>query len=109
MRILQIFFCIIFFAYWNANKPTDYPNGPSTPGQESFLRVTDSSVTSSPGSWNDLPNGGAGVAYAAQGYVVEYGGTVGDSPLNITATTTLNISNDQAITNRRITYRVNGN
>ena len=97
------------FAFWNANEPNDYPNGPSTPGQENFAHITDPSVTSSLGSWNDLPNNGGGGAYAAQGYVVEYGGMVGDPPFNITATTTLNISNCQVIMNRRITYRVNGN
>lgn len=97
------------FAFWNANEPNDYPNGPSVPGQENFAHITDPSVTSSPGSWNDLPNTGGGGAYAAQGYVVEYGGTAGDPVLNITATTTLNISLCQIITNRRITYRLKNN
>lgn len=96
------------FAFWNSNEPNDYPGGPGTPGQENFAHITDPSVTSSPGSWNDLPNTtGTSGAYAAQGYVVEYGGTVGDPTLNITATTTLNISDCRVITNRRITYRVN--
>lgn len=95
------------FAFWNNNEPNDYPGGPGTPGQENFAHITDPSVTSSPGSWNDLPNvTSASGAYAAQGYVVEYGGTAGDPVLNITATTTLNISLCHVITNRRITYRV---
>ncbi len=98
------------FAFWNANEPNDYPGGPGTPGQENFAHITDPSVTSSPGSWNDLPNTtGTSGAYAAQGYVVEYGGMIGDPPLNITATTTLSISLCQVITNRKITYRVKGN
>jgi len=46
------------FAFWNNNEPNDYPGGPTTPGQENFAHITDPSVTSSPGSWNDLPNGG---------------------------------------------------
>jgi hypothetical protein len=91
------------FAFWNTNEPNNCCGG------EDYAHITDPSVTSSPGSWNDLPNAGGGGAYAAQGYVVEYGGTVGDPPLNITATTILNISNCKVITNRRITYRVKGN
>jgi len=98
------------FAFWNAAEPNDYPGGPATPGQENFAHITDPSVTTSPGSWNDLPNTtGTSGAYAAQGYVVEYGGMVGDPPLNITATTTLDMSRCNVITNRRITYRVRGN
>ena len=97
----------ITFAFWNANEPNDYPDGPITPGQENFAHITDPSVTTSPGSWNDLPNAGGGGAYAPQGYVVEYGGTSGDPILNITATTTLNLSECTVITNKRITYRVN--
>lgn len=99
----------VTFAFWNANEPNDYPDGFVTPGEENFAHITDPSVTVSPGSWNDLPNGGGGGAYAAQGYVVEYGGMAGDPPLNITATTTLNISNCNVITNRRITYRIKPN
>ncbi len=91
------------FAFWNSGEPNNCCGG------ENYAHITDPSVTSSPGSWNDLPNAGGGGSYAAQGYVVEYGGTVGDPPLNITATTTLNISLCQVITNRRITYRVKGN
>ncbi len=96
----------ITFANWNGNEPNNCCGG------EDYAHIADASVISSPGvpgSWNDLPNGGGGGAYASQGYVVEYGGTVGDPPLNITATTTLNISNCTVITNRRITYRVNPN
>lgn len=99
----------ITFAFWNNNEPNDYPGGAAVPGQENYAHITDNTVGIL-GSWNDLPNVTAtSGAYSAQGYVVEYGGMVGDPPLNITATTTLNISNCQVITNRRITYRVKGN
>ena len=94
------------FANWNGNEPNNCCGG------ENYAHIADASVISSPGvtgSWNDLPNGGGGGAYASQGYVVEYGGTSGDPPLNITATTTLTISNCNVITNRRITYRIGGN
>lgn len=97
------------YAFWNSGEPNDYPND-AVPGQENYAHITDPSVTSTPGSWNDLPNvTSSSGPYAAQGYVVEYGGMIGDPPLNITATTTLAISLCQVITNRRITYRINGN
>jgi len=97
------------FAFWNANEPNDYPNA-GVDGEENYAHITDPSVTSSPGSWNDLPNvTNTSGAYSAQGYVVEYGGTAGDPVLNITATTTLDISSCQVVTNRRITYRVDRN
>jgi hypothetical protein len=81
------------FAFWNANEPNDYPDGPTTPGEENFAHITDPSVTTSPGSWNDLPNAGGGGAYAPQGYVVEYGGTSGDPVLNISGNTLITIDN----------------
>ncbi|WP_343485915.1 hypothetical protein [Allomuricauda sp. d1] len=93
------------FAFWNNNEPNDYPDGPTTPGEENFAHITDPSVTTMPGSWNDLPNAGGGGAYAPQGYVVEYGGMPGDPTLSITATTTI-VVKCHIITNRRITYRV---
>ncbi len=82
------------FAFWNNNEPNDYPDGPTTPGEENYAHITDPSVTTQPGSWNDLPNAGGGGAYAPQGYVVEYGGTIGDPVLSITATTTLNMDTE---------------
>lgn len=99
----------ITFAFWNTGEPNDYPGGAATPGQENYAHITDNTV-GVVGSWNDLPNVTAtSGAYSAQGYVVEYGGTAGDPPLNITATTTLNLSSCQVITNRGITFRVDGN
>ncbi len=91
------------FAFWNLNEPNNCCGG------ENYAHITDPSVTSSPGSWNDLSNSGGGGAYAAQGYVVEYGGTIGDPTLNITATTSINLSSCSVITNRRITDRVKPN
>lgn len=92
------------YAFWNSGEPNNCCGG------ENYAHITDPSVTSSPGSWNDLSNTGAGSgAYASQGYVVEYGGMIGDPVLNITATTTIDISGCTVLTNRRITYRVNKN
>lgn len=100
------------FANWNGGEPNDYPDD-AVPGQENYAHIADASVIrggAPVGAWNDLPNVTAtSGAYSAQGYVVEYGGMVGDPPLNITATTSLNISDCRVITNRRITYRVKGN
>ncbi len=81
------------YAFWNANEPNDYPDGPVTPGQENFAHITDPSVTTQPGSWNDLPNAGGGGAYAPQGYVVEYGGMPGDPILSISGNTLITMDN----------------
>jgi hypothetical protein len=81
------------YAFWNANEPNDFPDGPITPGEENYAHITDPSVTSTPGSWNDLPNAGGGGAYAPQGYVVEYGGTPGDPILNVSDNTSITIDN----------------
>ncbi|UII80488.1 proprotein convertase P-domain-containing protein [Flagellimonas sp. CMM7] len=76
-----------FFAFWNAGEPNQS-------GNEDYAHITDVSVTSSPGSWNDLPNTtSTSGPYQAQGYVVEYGGTTGDPVLSITGVTTITIDN----------------
>ncbi|WP_396637472.1 C-type lectin domain-containing protein [Maribacter sp. R77961] len=78
------------FAFWNNNEPNEFPDGPSVPGQENYAHITDNSVGIQ-GSWNDLPNTGGSDAFAAQGYVVEYGGLNGDPVLNLTAVTSITI------------------
>ncbi len=74
------------FAFWNAGEPNNV-------GNEDYAHITDPSVTTTPGSWNDLPNAGGGGAYAPQGYIVEYGGTTGDPVLSISGVTTLTVDN----------------
>ncbi len=75
------------FAFWNSGEPNQS-------GDEDYAHITDPSVTSTPGSWNDLSNTGAGSGpYQPQGYVVEYGGTTGDPVLSITGVTTITIDN----------------
>jgi lectin-like protein len=74
------------FAFWNSGEPNNV-------GNEDYGHITDVSVTTQPGSWNDLPNAGGGGAYQSQGYVVEYGGTSGDPTLNITEVTSITIDN----------------
>ncbi len=92
------------FANWNGGEPNNVGGG-----GEDYAHIAAASVIrgGAPiGAWNDLPNNGGGGAYASQGYVVEYGGMSGDPVLNLTATTTINISSCTVITNRRITLRV---
>ncbi|MEO0901344.1 MAG: C-type lectin domain-containing protein, partial [Bacteroidota bacterium] len=74
------------FAFWNSGEPNNS-------GNEDYAHITDVSVTSTPGSWNDLPNAGGGGAYAPQGYVVEYGGTTGDPVLSLSGVTTITVDN----------------
>ena len=72
------------FAFWNANEPNNQ-------GPEHYAHITDDSVTSTPGSWNDLPLGGGNGPYEPKGYLVEYGGMPGDPVLNISASTSIYI------------------
>jgi hypothetical protein len=89
------------FANWNGSEPNNL-NG------EEYANIAAALVIGGVASirdWNDLPNNGGG-AYASQGYVVEYGGMHGDTVLNSTATTSLDVSACAVITNERITYGV---
>jgi len=95
------------YAFWNANEPNDYPDGPVTPGEENFAHITDPSVTTQPGSWNDLPNAGGGGAYAPQGYVVEYGGTPGDPVLSVSDNTLITMDNVAPTASNPVAVNVN--
>lgn len=94
----------VTYANWNGNEPNNVgSNG------EDYAHIAAASVIrgGAPiGAWNDLPNGGGGGAYSSQGYVVEYGGIVGDPVLTITAATSL-VVRCQIVSNRNITYRTN--
>ncbi len=72
------------YSNWNANEPNNSGNN------EDYAHITDVSVTTNPGSWNDLPDSTAGQPpqYTATGFVVEYGGMPGDPELSISASTT---------------------
>jgi gliding motility-associated-like protein len=79
----------------NGSAPTgiysNWNNGePNNAGNEDYAHITDLSVTTIPGSWNDLPNDTTNQPsnYQAKGFVVEFGGMPGDMPLSISATTT---------------------
>ncbi len=75
------------FAFWNSGEPNNVGAG-----GEDYAHITDNSIGVQ-GSWNDLPNSGGGGPYQAKGYVVEYGGSVGDPILNISASTLVTIDN----------------
>ncbi|WP_181369524.1 T9SS type B sorting domain-containing protein [Flavobacterium album] len=70
------------YAFWNTGEPNNQNN-------EDYAHITAPGI-GVPGSWNDLSvTGDATGAYAAQGYVVEYGGMPGDPPITISASTTI--------------------
>ena len=76
------------FALWNEGEP----NNAAASGGEDYAHIADPSVTSIPGSWNDLSNQGGNGVYSPRGYVVEFGGTPGDPELSVSGTTLITIS-----------------
>jgi len=72
------------FAFWNTGEPNNQDN-------EDYAHITQPGVGIK-GSWNDLSNAGAGGGdYQPKGYVVEFGGMPGESPLEIAASTKITI------------------
>ncbi|MCR4034027.1 MULTISPECIES: T9SS type B sorting domain-containing protein [Flavobacterium] len=72
------------FAFWNTGEPNQQ-------GDEDYAHITQPGVGIR-GSWNDLSNtGGASGDYQPKGYVVEYGGMPGETPLEIAASTKITI------------------
>ncbi|CAH8294683.1 gliding motility-associated-like protein [Mariniflexile fucanivorans] len=70
------------FSFWNTNEPNQA-------GDEDYAHVTAPGVGIT-GSWNDLSNTGElSGNYQPKGYIVEYGGMPGESPLNISASTNI--------------------
>jgi gliding motility-associated-like protein len=72
------------FAFWNTGEPNQQ-------GDEDYAHITQPGVGIR-GSWNDLSNtGSASGDYQPKGYVVEYGGMPGETPLEIAASTKITI------------------
>lgn len=71
------------FAFWNWEEPNNL-------GDEDYAHVTAPGV-GRPGTWNDLPLIGGVGDYEPKGYIVEYGGMVGDPPLTLSASTRIRI------------------
>lgn len=65
------------FGYHNWQPPGSGSGGePNQSGDEDYAHMM--SWTSPSGQWNDLPDTGGGGNYEPTGYIVEYGGQVGD-------------------------------
>jgi len=72
------------FAFWNTGEPNNQ-------GNEDYAHITQPGVGIR-GSWNDLSNtGDLSGNYQPKGYVVEYGGMPGETPLEIAASTKITI------------------
>ena len=71
---------------WNTGEPNEFQGG------EDYAHITADGVGID-GSWNDLPDDTSGqpVDFQAKGYIIEYGGSLGDPPLNISTSTSIYI------------------
>lgn len=75
------------FAFWNSGEPNQFGGA-----EEDYAHITAPGVGIN-GSWNDLTNtGDPSGNYQPKGYIVEYGGTIGDPALQLSASTTLTMS-----------------
>ncbi|MBF4466538.1 T9SS type B sorting domain-containing protein [Flavobacterium sp. LC2016-12] len=77
---------IMSYTFWNNGEPNNL-------GDEDYAHITQPGVGIR-GSWNDLSNTGSltpGDNYQPKGYVVEYGGSAGELPLEIAASTKITI------------------
>ncbi|WP_264536300.1 T9SS type B sorting domain-containing protein [Flavobacterium sp. N1736] len=84
---------VMSYTFWNNGEPNQL-------GEEDYAHITQAGIGIK-GSWNDLSNTGSltpGDAYQPKGYVVEYGGMPGESPLEIAASTKITIPIASAIT-----------
>ena len=73
---------------WKNNEPNDHNN--STVGQEDCAHLYGSD-----GKWNDLPCTQSGVAHNVQAYIIEYGGTAGETA-TVSGLTTLSINSTES-------------
>ena len=79
------------YANWNNHEPNN------DLGDENYAHITDPSIGIR-GAWNDLPNIGGVGAYVPKGYIVEYGGSVGDPILQIFTSTSIYLPKINATT-----------
>ncbi|MEJ6749496.1 MAG: choice-of-anchor L domain-containing protein, partial [Flavobacteriales bacterium] len=72
------------YSNWNNDPPE-----PNQTGDEDFAHITDPLIGLL-GSWNDLGNtGNDSGPYQPKGYIVEFGGMLGDPDLNLSSSTSL--------------------
>ncbi|MCD0468543.1 T9SS type B sorting domain-containing protein [Flavobacterium sp. JAS] len=77
---------VMSYTFWNTGEPNNQ-------GDEDYAHITQPGIGIR-GSWNDLSNTGSlvsGDAYQPKGYVVEYGGSAGEAPLEIATSTKITI------------------
>ncbi|SDX37664.1 Ig-like domain-containing protein [Flavobacterium degerlachei] len=85
------------YANWNNGEPNNSNNN------EHYAHVKSPTVPGTPGSWNDLRlNGDSTGDYQSKGYIVEYGGMLGDPNLQISASTTIVIPRIESTTSDSI-------
>lgn len=78
------------FTFWDNGEPNNS-------GDEDYAHMMDWSTP--PGRWNDLPNAGGAGQYVPTGYIVEYGGQVGEPDIlaNISGTSQIEIGQNVEI------------
>ncbi len=84
---------VMSYTFWNNGEPNQQ-------GDEDYAHITQPGVGIR-GSWNDLSNTGSltpGDNYQPKGYVVEYGGSTGELPLEIATSTKITIPVASALT-----------
>lgn len=82
---------VMSYTFWNNGEPNNQ-------GDEDYAHITQPGVGIR-GSWNDLSNtGDSNGNYQPKGYVVEYGGSPGELPLEIAASTKITIPVATALT-----------
>jgi len=82
---------VMSYTFWNTGEPNQQ-------GNEDYAHITQPGVGIK-GSWNDLSNSGDSSGnYQPKGYVVEYGGSPGELPLEIAASTKITIPVATALT-----------
>ncbi|TDO97721.1 T9SS type B sorting domain-containing protein [Flavobacterium sp. 245] len=84
---------LMTYTFWNNGEPNNL-------GDEDYAHITQPGVGIQ-GSWNDLSNTGSlipGDNYQPKGYVVEYGGSTGESPLEIATSTKITIPEANVLT-----------
>lgn len=75
---------VMSYTFWNTGEPNNQ-------GDEDYAHITQPGVGIR-GSWNDLSNSGdTSGDYQPKGYIVEYGGSPGEAPLEIAASTKITI------------------
>ncbi|BAZ41077.1 hypothetical protein NIES4101_70390 [Calothrix sp. NIES-4101] len=71
------------YSNWQTGEPDNDTN-------EDYAHIIANPNAGTVGKWNDLPNSGTTGDFQPQGYIVEYGGLLGDNILTISGNVTIN-------------------